>query len=159
MPVQRGPVSVNQDDAMQEFDLTISYGLENVTLNDVVNYQVSAEDFGSKQQQLRRIEAESPFYDGTFTVHVTKANITENVTIYVRGASQNQVTENLLFLEELFAQPTYTMTLRMDDHLETWKCWPAEYAIERSHVYMHNGMALFKASIPRHPTVSYEAIL
>lgn len=144
---------------MQEFDLTISYGLENISLNDVINYQVSSEDFGNKQQSLRRIEADSPYYDGSFTVHVTKQNVTESLSIYVRGASQNHVTENLLFLEELFMQPTYTMTLRMDDHLETWSCEPSEYSIERSHIYMHNGMAVFKVQVLRHPTVTYEAIL
>jgi len=156
---QRGPVTINNEDAMQEFDLTISYGLENISLNDHVNYQVAADEFGNKQTSLRRIEAESPYYDGTFTIHVTKGNIMEPLSLYVRGATQNQVTENLLFLEELFMQPTYTMTLRMDDHLETWKCWPAEYSIERSHVFMHAGMAVFKVQVPRHPTVSYEVIL
>lgn len=158
-PFQPGPLQVHNDTPMEQFDVTISYGVEEISLNDGANFRMAASDWGNKQQTLRRIEVESPYYDGTYPVHSTKGNVNENISVYVYGFSQNHVTENLLLLEELFNQDTYTITVRMDDHLETWNCWPADYAVERSHVFMHNGMAVFKAVVPRHPKVSYEAIL
>jgi len=159
MTNQQGQIQPYADEAMEEFDVTISYGLQEISLNDGINYQTGVEGFGNKQQSLRKLEASSRFYDGTFVTHYTKENVTEGVQVYVLGYSQNHVTENLLLLEEVFTQVSYTITLRMDDHLETWSCFPAEYAIDRGHVNMHNVRAHFTAQVPRLPKVTYEVVL
>jgi len=157
--IVHGPVHVHPDEAMEEFDVSISYGLQEVSLNDHLNFVMGIEGFGSHQTVLRKREATSPFYDGTFVTHFTKENVTETLEVYVTGFSQNHVTENLLFLEELFLQPSYRIQVRIDDHLETWSCFPADYSVDRSHINMHNVRAVFTATVPRLPKVSYEAIL
>jgi hypothetical protein len=154
-----GPIKVYTDDPMEEFDVTISYGLQEISLNDGVNFQMGVEGFGNKQQSLRKLESSSRFYDGTYITHYTKENVMETVTVYVLGYSQNHVTENLLLLEELFTQLTFRISVRIDDHMETWSCFPSEYAIDRGHINMHNGRATFTAQVPRLPKVSYEVVL
>lgn len=156
---QNGPITVFNEDGLNEFDVTVSYGLQEVSLNDGVNFRMAVEGFGAKAVTLRKLEASSVYYDGTFITHYTKENITESLQVYVTGYSQNHVTENLLLLEELFTQSTYRVKVRMDDHMETWSCFPADYSWDRGHVNMHNVRATFTAQIPRLPKVSYEVIL
>lgn len=157
--IQQGPVNVAPYEGMEEFDVTITFGLQEISLNDGINYQMAVEGFGNKQQSLRKLEASSRFYDGTFITHYTKENVTEGVQVYVLGYSQNHVTENVLQLEELFTQLNYNITVRMDDHLETWTCFPADYSIDRGHINMHNVRATFTAQVPRLPKVTYEVVL
>lgn len=159
MPYQNGPVQVHNQREMSEFDVEVSYGAEWVSLNDQLNFRVAVEGFGNKTQTRRRITAASPYYDGTFVIHTTQENVEEAISVWVYGTSQNHVTENLLMLETLFDQATYNIRVRMDDHQETWLCWPADYSIDRSHVMAHNVMALMKLTITRMPAVSYEVIL
>lgn len=155
----QGPVKVHNADPMHQFDVTVSYGLSDVSLNDRTNFRMAAEDFGARTVSKRKIESRSVFYDGTYITHSTKENITENLTIYVLGFTQNHVTENLLILETLFDQDTYTIQVRIDDHIETWSCFTADYGIDRGHINMHNGRATFKAIVPRLPQTSYEVVL
>lgn len=159
MLFQSGGISVRDDKGLTDFDVEVSDGVNWVTLNDHVNYRVGVEGLGLHAQTRRKITTTSPYYDGTFVVHSTLENVEENITVQVFGASQNQVTENLLYLIELFSQDAYNVRLRLDDHLETWACQPADYSIDRTHVYAHNAMALVKLVVSRFPTPSYEVIL
>ena len=159
MAVQQGPVRPRGERTMDNFDMEVSFGVPWVSLNDRINFRVSAEGFGNKVTQQRRITADSPYFDGTYLVHSTKDNVTEEFAVYVYGSSQNHVTENLLLLEEIFDQAAYRIRLRFDDHQETWSCQTADYSVERSHVFMHNVMAVMKFQVPRFPKISYEAIL
>lgn len=143
----------------EQFAAEISYGLEWVSLHDHFNFKIAAADFGSKSVQHRRREVSSAFYDGTFLIHSTKENVTEQVGIYVYGQSQNDVIENLAMLEELFTQFQYHLRFRVGDNEETWYCMPADFSIERTHVYLHNNMALFKASVPRKPRSENKLII
>lgn len=159
VPYQKGgAVEPPKPKFVDSFGVEITYGAAWIDLNDLLNYRVSAEAFGTKAQVLRRITTTSPYFDGTFLIHSTKENITESVTVFVYGVSQNHVTENLLQLEELFSQPAYRIRVRMEDHMETWTCQPGDYTIERTHVYMHNTMAAFKAQVPRMPSALYESV-
>ena len=157
---QQGPVRpVTKDLSMEYFSIEVSYGNVWVSLNDHVNFRVAVDGFGEKAYQRRRTTATSPYYDGTFLVHSTMENVQEGVTVYVTGASQNHVTENLLLLEEIFSQDSYLIRQQMDDHVETWSCQAADYTITRGHIEMHNVRATMKLSIPRLPKVTYEVSL
>lgn len=155
---QQNPPDVVEDFA-DTFTAEISYGLEWVSLNDHLNFKLAADEFGTRAVTLRRKEVSSDFYDGSFLIHTTKENVHEVVSIWVHGGTQNEVTENLLMLEDLFSQPTYQIRIRFGDHRETWICMSADYAIERTHVYMHNGIALFKATVPRKPNMINELVI
>lgn len=141
---------------MDYFMAEMSLGDQWVCISDHISFYVSPEGFGEKAQVLRRTTAESPYYDGEFLIHSVKANVNETVAVYVLGASQNQVTENLMLLEEIVAQSNYRVRVWFGDHVETWDAQAADYTISRGHVLMHNARALFTMSIPRLPYVLYE---
>jgi hypothetical protein len=159
MPFQRGTTYVPSEYSLDDFDTEISYGTGWVSLNDLVNYRVSAEGFGSSTYQRKRVTADSPFYDGEFYLHSTIGNVTETIGVMVHGYSQSHVTENINALVAYFSQPSYRVRKRMDDHMETWSCQPADYSVDRSHVYMHNCMAVVKLDVQRHPKVTWEEVL
>lgn len=159
MGFQVGSTNVAPDYTLQEFDAEISYGNTWVSLNDHVNYVIRAEDFGTSAYQRRRITADSPYYDGTFYLHSTMENVQESISVQVMGYSPNHVTENINSLIYFFSQDSFNLRKRMDDHMETWLCQPADYGIDRSHVMMHNNMAVVKLSIPRHPKIDFEVIM
>ena len=146
------------NDELENFAVEISYGEMWVSLTDHRRFYVSAEEFGEKQQTRRRISASSPFYNGSYLIHSTLENVQETVTVVVLGSSQNQVSENLLFLEELISQPSYRLRMRVQDHQETWVCQPADYNISRGHIMLHNSRAQMRLQIPRLPDVSYEVV-
>lgn len=141
------------------FNIEVSYGDRWISLTDMINFKVAAGNFGQKSQQRRRIEANSPFYDGTYLIHSTLENITEEMAVMVYGESQNHVTENLLLLEELFSQPEYQVRILFGNHRETWYCTPADWSIDRSHVFMHNTMAIMTLQIPRLPRTTAEVVM
>lgn len=145
-------------DTLENFDVTISSGTTWYSLTDGIRFYMSTEDFGDKAQVLRRITAASPYYEGTYLIHAVRENVQEMLTIGILGSSQNQVTENILLLEELVSQPSFRLRLTMGDHAETWLCQQADYTIQRGHINMHNTRAQMKLAVPRLPAVSYEVI-
>lgn len=155
VPRQRD-VTTPPSDELDNFSLEISYGSYWVSLSDSIRFYVSPEDFGDKAQTNRRITASSPFYEGTYLIHAVRDNVTENLTVGVLGVSQNQVTENLLLLEEMISQPSFRIRLTMGDHVETWSCQTADYVTQRGHIMMHNTRAMMKMQVPRLPEVTYE---
>jgi len=144
--------------AMYNFLVELSIGNQWVAVSDGRDYYMGPEDFGDKAYQMRRITAQSPFFDGTYLVHSVKENVSETLSIHVLGSSQNQVTENILLLEEIINQPSFRIRMTMGDHRETWKCQRADYTIQRGHVMMHSTRAVMKIQVSRFPDVSYEVI-
>jgi hypothetical protein len=145
-------------DRLENFEVAISSGTSWYSLTDGYRFYMSAEDFGDKAQVLRRVTASSPFYDGTYLVHSVRENVQESLVVGILGSSQNQVTENMLLLEELISQPSFRIRLTMGDHAETWSCQSADYTIQRGHINMHNTRAMMRLQVPRLPQVSYEVI-
>jgi hypothetical protein len=155
-PAANQRLQVSDPDELVNFMFEISSGQYWVSLSDGMRYYVSPEEFGTHTQTLRRITAQSPFYEGTYLIHAVRENVQENVVVHVLGVSQNDVTENLLLLEELISQPSFKLRLTMQDHVETWSCQQADYVIERGHIMMHNTRATMRLSVPRLPEVTYE---
>ena len=140
----------------QTFSALISYGDQWVNLNDGYRFKFRADGYGQKQQTLRRITVDSPYFDGTYSIHTTKENVSESVMIEVRGATQNLVTENQLLLLDCVAQDTYQIQLDFEDHRETWQCEPADFMVDRSQVMLHNKICTVTLTIPRLPDPRYE---
>jgi hypothetical protein len=146
----------SQTDELDNFNIECQFGQTWYSLSDGLRFYVSPEDFGTKSQVHRRVTAQSPFYEGTYLIHAVRENITEQITVGVLGVSQNDVTENLLLLEDMVSQPSFLLRLTMGDHRETWSCQTADYSMERGHIMMHNCRAMMKLSVPRLPDVTYE---
>lgn len=156
-PYPQGRRSRDQD-TLDNFRFEISNGSYWVPVHDGFNYYVAPDDFGEHAQTQRRITASSPFYEGTYLIHSVRENVTEQFTIHILGASQNDVTENILALEELVTQPSFKIRMILGNHAETWSCQSADYSISRGHVYMHSTRAAMRVSVPRLPEVSYEVV-
>lgn len=141
------------------FGLFIDYGGFWIDLNDKLNYDVGSEFLTTSSVSWRKVQVTSPVTEGSYTVHAVREMVTENVPIKVRGANRFEMELNLKRLEELFSRLDFRLRLEFNDYRETWSCQTAEYAMERGHVYAHNGMAIFTASVPRFPTVTVERIV
>lgn len=143
-------------DELPNFRFEASYGSYWVDLADGSRFYISPDNFGIHAQTLRRITAQSPFYDGTYLIHSVRENVTESLAVNVLGVSANDVTENLLLLEEIVSQPSFRLRMTVEDHVETWSCQAADYTIERGHIMLHNTRALMRIQVPRLPEVTYE---
>lgn len=141
---------------LTSFGCEISNGGVWVDLNDGVNFRVSGE--GTKtdsQTRWRKIVASSPVVEGSYMVHAVKDEVEESLTVYVRGTTQTEVSTKVRQLEDLFSQFSYQIRFTWNESVETWDCQTADYAINRSQIYAHSTMAIFSATVPRSPTVTY----
>lgn len=161
-PVKRLPVQPppEQETRFRDtFSVDVSSGLEWVNLTDEITFWVSPEGFGQQQITWRREESVSRFYHGSHLVHATMDNVSENLSVYIRGETQNEVTEMIMMLEEIFSQPSYRVRVQFGDHRETWHCQTADWQVDRGHVHMHNHMAKMTFRVPRLPQTSKEIVL
>jgi hypothetical protein len=141
---------------LEYFDIEVHDGVSYLDLNDRYVYRATSETLMATTQARNRTVVTSAMYDGEWEVHSTLGNVTENVSIYVNGADQTVVKENIDRVVAAFSQPIYNVRLSIDADVTYWRCFPAEYSIDRSHVYMHNKMAVVKFQVPRFPKVTTE---
>lgn len=158
-PFQNGPTRVYTELGLTNFDVEVSNGSLWVSMNDHFRYVVGADSFRDQAQTRRRITVNSPIYEGTYEVHSVRENVEETLTVFVIGQSNGEVTENMLNLIYLFSQTQYNLRRRLNDHIETWRCMPADYTIDRSHVNAHNSRAHLTFTIPRLPDATHEVVL
>lgn len=140
----------------QYIDIEIHDGIRWVSLNDHHNFVLGSGTLERTAQQLRNHSVSSSMYDGDFIVHSTKSNITETIEIYVLGSDQIHVGDNIEHLQQAFMQPQYSIRRTFDQDVEIWRCWPADYVVQRGHVNIHNVRATMTFSVPRFPKVTRE---
>jgi hypothetical protein len=144
--------------SLTTFAFEISNGAAWVNLNDHTNYQIGGEAMSETSVERRRIMASSPVIEGEFEIHSVRGNVTEQVPVWVYGATHAVVAANFAQLVTLFSQTTYQIRIRLNNSRETWTCFSADYSLGRGQAFSHNGRALFNAQVPRLPAVSYEVI-
>lgn len=132
-------------------DVEVQFAGAWYSVNDGYRYKVTAGSLGDSAVSLNRIEASSPFYDGSYQIHTTKGNITELIEVTVYGVDNVEVKDNIARLIKWFSQPTYKVRRTLGEDVTTWQCYTAEYSIERSHILIHNRMARVKFNVPRLP--------
>lgn len=138
------------------FDVEIHDGVSWMSLNDDYNFKLGAKSLDQVQQGRRRHSVSSPFYDGEWEVHSTLTNVQETLEVFVNGADQLIVTDNITRLKEAFSQSLYNVRISMDLDVQVWRCFPAEYVLKRGQVNAHNMRAEMTFSIPRFPKISHE---
>jgi len=114
-------------------------------------YELTANTFAQVQQSWRKVEAESPLYDGTYQTHATKGNVMETVEIRVRADNLPQLYALVETIVRAFEQPTYLLVKEVGGYAETWTCFTAEYSIDIGHVHLHTAMATLSFQVPRLP--------
>lgn len=141
---------------MEYLDIEVHDGISFLDLNDRYVYRATPESLVATSQARNRTTVTSSMYDGEWEVHSTLGNVTETIAVYVRGASQAIIKENINRVIDAFSQSLYQVRVTLDDDVTYWRCFPAEYSIDRSHVYMHNKMAVVRLQIPRFPKTTSE---
>jgi hypothetical protein len=139
--------------------IEISYGSRWVNLNDGLNYKLSAD--GTREntaKSWRKVTADSPILGGNYLVHAVPEMVTEQLALWIYGADQTEVSDNLFTVIELFEQYDYRIRWTFDDYRETWRCQLADSAMSRGHVWTHNLMAKAEFTVPRYPNVSREKL-
>lgn len=160
MSTQEGGIRPRkQSTGMDQFDFEIFDGTYWVTLNDHVHFYVGAESLGNSTQGRRRYTVQSSMYDGDWEVHSTASSVTEQVTINILGTDQIEVTDSISRLMDAFTQSVYNIRVTRDIVRETWRCFPAEWSIDRGQIQSHNLRAQMRLSIPRFPKLTYEAVV
>lgn len=157
--IRNGSPVFDRSTGLRSYNMSIDYSGGWIDLNDKLNYQVGAESMQQSQVSWRKVQAQSPVTEGSYTIHAVREMVTENIQIYVRGGSQWETQINLAKLEELFSRLDFRLKFNFDDYQEYWRCQTAEYSTQRSQVYTHNTMAVFTAQVPRFPTVTRERVL
>lgn len=140
------------------FDFQVHDGIRWVSLNDHLNFIVGGDSFQSVSQGRKRYTVQSALYDGDWEVHSTASSVTEGITIDVLGSDSIMVAENLDWMRKAFTQSVYNCRKITNDLMETWTCFPAEWAINSGQVFTHHTRAQVKLSVPRFPKINYEAI-
>lgn len=132
-------------------DIEVYDGTKWVSLNDHSRYELGAGSLADSTQGVSRNEVRSTMYDGSWITHSTKDNVQETLEVYVLGHDQVTITENIDDLTEAFSQYVYNVRISLGNHVETWRCFPADWSISRGHEQIHNIRATVRLSVPRHP--------
>jgi len=137
----------------------ISYGSRWLNLNDGERYKIDAEQTrDTSAKSWRKVTAESPILGGNYLVHAVPEMVAEQISIWVYGTTQTEVSDNLFTLTELFEQYAYRIRWTFDEYRETWRCQLADASMSRGQIWTHNLMAKASFTVPRYPELTREHI-
>jgi hypothetical protein len=120
-------------------------------INDTTNYRVVGPTVFGGTVQWDRTSVSSPVADGDFTTHRRKANITENLSVYVTGDDLSDMFTNIRALIVAFTQNRYTLQFNIGSAVIQWDCEAADYSVEVDNAHMHALYAVCNFSVPRKP--------
>jgi hypothetical protein len=130
-----------------------------VNLNDGVVYKISGESTReSTQRTWRKVTADSPILGGNYLIHAVPEMVGEQISVWVYGQTQTEVSDNLFNLTDLFEQYDYRIRWTFDEYREYWRCQLADATMSRGQVWTHSLMAKADFAIPRYPDVETEHI-
>lgn len=137
----------------------VSYGSRWVNINDGEIYKISAEQTReTTAKSWRKVTTTSPILGGDYLIHAVPEMVGEHLSVWVYGASQTEVSDNLFALTEMFEQYDYRIRWTFDEYREYWRCQLADATMSRGQVWTHNLMAKADFAIPRYPDVTREHI-
>lgn len=137
-------------------DVEVYDGTRWVSLNDGHRYRLGAGTFRDTTQSRSRVTVKSSMFDGEWVTHTTKDNVTETIEVYIMAAHHSAVSELIEDLTEAFSQYIYNVRVSLGNHVETWRCFPADWSIARGQVEIHNTRATVRLNVPRFPQVTRE---
>jgi hypothetical protein len=159
---QGGPARLANDFALA-LDVEVSYAGLWHSLNDHFNYRMGTEGFGVAEQTRRRKSVSNDFFEGDFEVRSVRASVKRTLDVWVYGADQVEVQENIARLVDedsgWFSQDAYNVRVRLNEYAETWLCDSADYSVDGSHIFLHNCMARVRLTFSTAPKVSKEILL
>lgn len=122
-------------------------------------YELHADSFASRQVQLRKVEAEGEWVEGSYTTRSVRGNIVEPLVVYVSGATIYECRMRTKALTDALEQLRFGFTLTVEDYKETWSCFASEYTIEANQPLMFARKVIVRASVPHLPAVIQEQVV
>lgn len=118
-------------------------------------YDLHPDTDAERAVSWRKKEVTNPHVEGSYTIHAERENVVVPVTIWVEHPQRRQMRLALERLEAALSQLHYRITYRVEDDTAVWDCEVADYSVQTQQAYLHAGMALVAAQIPRRPAVVY----
>lgn len=129
-----------------------------VDLEDGQYFSLHAESFASAAQSWRKQQINNDYVEGTYTLSAVRENVTEAVSIWVRGETHLVWRQNIEVLTSAFTQIGFQFMRRMSDLVEYWTITsPADFSIATEQAYWHSRIGLFQAQLSRLPKVTFAA--
>jgi hypothetical protein len=114
-------------------------------------YRLSSDAFGESATTWRRREASNPFVEGTWTVSAVRENITEQLSVWVRGDFVEQTSAAVEELLNALSQRNFGLEVTFDGVQRFYTCFVADSRVLASGPMRASRMAQVVAEIPRHP--------
>jgi hypothetical protein len=127
-----------------------SLGLPTLDLNDRLAYITADQIFGA-QQAWNRQTAKSPYVDGEFLVNASRGLVQDRFSVQVLGSSQSQLQSRIKDLTDAFGQPSYVLTVTMEDGVYPYSCQPADYQVDWTAARWMARQVLVTFTVPRQP--------
>lgn len=131
----------------------VSTASGSLEVNDGVTFRLASESSSNRAVQWRRQQVTSPFVHGSFTVSAVMDNVAEIISIYVYGATNTELREQLERLTDAFSQMDYTITWEIDGDAYAWRCSVADYQVDTRREFQHATMALVTFQVSRYPAL------
>ena len=114
-------------------------------------YRLSADAFNSSATTWRRREASNPFVEGTWTVSAVRENISEQLSVWVRGDTPEQTSACVQELLDALAQRNFGIEVAFDSVTRFYTCFVADAQVSMTGPMRVARMAQVTAEVPRHP--------
>lgn len=137
----------------------VSWGSRWVNINDGEIYKIAGDETrDSTAKTWRKVTADSPILGGNYLIHAVPDMVSEQISVWVYGQSQTELSDNLFTLMELFEQYDFRIRWTFDEYRETWRCQLADATMSRGQVWTHSTMAKASFTIPRYPDMTREHV-
>jgi hypothetical protein len=121
-------------------------------LNDNSTYRIADGSFENQAITHRRKTAASPYVEGTYVVSSLRDNVTEQLNVYVMGASTYATRSALATLQSALEQPIFTLVRVVNNWQTVWTCYSSDYSMYSSKPLMMANMVRMDIQLQRSPS-------
>lgn len=135
-----------------------SPGTTPFTLNNpAAGYQLEATSLEEVSTSWRRQEVQNPWAEGSYVVSAVRENQQVPISVYVRGASHQEMRQRLLTLQLAVSRPKWTLQLALGSpsYTEYWTCQTSDTVLRTQREFLHATTTVCKINVVRLPTVRY----
>jgi len=125
--------------------------MSDLDINDHSSYVVAGPSAMGGQVSWDRRQVNAPWVDGDITVSRRRQNVTEPLTIYVKGSTQAEMDTRIATLIQAFCQDRYGLQMIVGSANHAWDCEAADYQVTLDTVHFHALYAQAVFQIPRKP--------
>jgi hypothetical protein len=114
-------------------------------------YRLAGPQILGGEQRWERQTAASPFVDGEVTVHRRRANVTDQIVVYVSGTDTANMFSNIRDLIDAFTQDRFTLQINIGTATNQWDCECADYSVTVDTPHMVAKYGVVQFNVPRKP--------